>query len=343
MLTAEQRDRCQQVLGNPGNKTRSELCRELGVSYLELSRIVTELGVALPPARRDPDRMKVPKETLEDLVQRGLNRSQIQIALGLSNRGLMRLLRDYHLEVLSPAQRNRQLETQGLRCCIECRQVKTLATDFYNDRTNPLGKNRRCKECLNRWSVRQRQHSKQVPAEERKRRYPWATQGLRRCRRCHEVKPLLAEFPPSPNERAGRSVCCHACHQARSREQDAKRLEQELTAQGLRRCCRCRQVKLLENEFGVNRRDPMGRQSRCRDCQREVAQSGRPSVGVARAAGRAVPGGAGLSSLTSLPPGFLPTPQPPREDRERPLHPAPSEPARESVRGDTPASRTALP
>ena len=341
MWTVEQRDRCQQVLRNPGNKTRSELCRELGVSYLELSRIVTELGVTLPPAKRDPDRMKVPRETLEDLVRRGLNRSQIQIALGLSNRGLMRLLRDYHLEVLSPAQRNRQLEAQGLRCCIECRQIKALATDFYNDRTNPLGKNRRCKECLNRWSVRQRHHSKQVPAEERKKRYPWATQGLRRCRRCHKIKPLLTEFPESPNERAGRSVCCHACHEARSQEQETKRHEQELVAQGLRRCCRCHEVKLLEKDFGVNRRDPMGRQSRCRDCQREVTQREHRPVGVARAAGQAVPGGAGLSSLTSLPPGFLPAPQPSREDR--PLHPPPSEPARESTRGDAQASLTAQP
>lgn len=338
MLTAEQKERFQEILKNSGNKTRSELCREMGVSYLELSRVLTELSVALPPARRDPNRLKIARETLAEMVQRGMNRSQMQIALGLSNRGLMRLLRDYRLEVLSPAQRNRQLEAQGMRCCIECREVKTLATEFYNDRTNPLGKNRRCKDCLNRWSARQRQHAKEVPKDERKKRYPWAAQGLRRCRRCHEIKPLLTEFPLSPNERGGRSVCCSACQQARLQENEQKHREHELAAQGLRKCCRCHQVKSLQTEFGVNRRDPMGRQSRCRECQREASQQRRhPApvvqpvpqlVAVARAAGPSVPGGAGLAGLRSIPVGFLPRdPAAPEHKVETPRSPAPPQSA----------------
>ena len=37
-----------------------------------------------------------------------------------------------------------------------------------------------------------------------------------------------------------------------------------------RRCTRCHQTKPLESEFGINRRDPHGRQTRCRACQQEV-------------------------------------------------------------------------
>lgn len=288
MLTPEQRSRYLEVLKNPGNRTRSELCRELNLSYLELSRVLTELGVKLPPARRDPTRMDVPRAKLEEMVRAGMNRSQMQIALGLSNRGLMRLLKQYGLEVLSPAQRNRQFEAQGLRQCIECRQVKVLATDFYNDRTNPLGKNRRCKDCLNRWSAwhRQRKRTGQpAPDQEPKpTRTPWADQGMRRCRRCHQVKPLETEFPESPNERGGRSVCCRACHELRAKQALEKQQARELAAQGLRRCSHCQQIKRLTEDFGVNRRDRLGRQTRCRDCQHALNQQKRQAVLRARAA-----------------------------------------------------------
>jgi hypothetical protein len=286
MLTAEERNRYSEMLKHPGNRTRSELCRELNLSYLELSRVLAELGMSLPPARRDPNRMNVSREKLDELVRAGLNRSQIQITLGLSNRGLMRLLKQYELQVLSPAQRNRQLEIQGQRQCIECRQIKLLATDFYNDRTNPLGKNRRCKECLNRWSVWHR-HQAKLPEPEREKndsRTPWADQGMRRCRRCHQVKALQTEFPASPNERGGRSVCCRACQETRQAQATAKRHAQELSAQGMRCCTHCRQVKPLATEFGVNRRDPMGHQTRCRACQQEVNRSKRNAVAHARSA-----------------------------------------------------------
>ena len=88
-----------------------------------------------------------------------------------------------------------------------------------------------------------------------------------------------------------------------------------------KRGCRCHQVKSLQSEFGVNRRDPMGRQSRCRECQREASQERRHPqpvlqqpvfqpmpqlVAMARAAGPSVPGGAGLAGLRSIPVGFLP-------------------------------------
>jgi hypothetical protein len=286
MLTAEQRSRYLEVLKNAGNRTRSELCRELGLSYLELSRVMAELGVKLPPARRDPARMNVPRAKLEEMIRAGMNRSQMQIALGLSNRGLMRLLKQYGLQVLSPAQRNRQYEAQGLRQCIECRQVKVLATDFYNDRTNPLGKNRRCKECLNRWSAWHRQRKKlaQAETEAKPSRTPWADQGLRRCRRCHQVKPLATEFPESPNERGGRSVYCRACHQLRKQQALEKQRANELAAQGLRQCSHCHQIKRLNEDFGVNRRDRLGRQTRCRDCQRALNQQKRQAVLRARAA-----------------------------------------------------------
>jgi hypothetical protein len=321
MLTAEDRLRYSEILRHPGNRTRSELCRELKLSYLELSRVLAELGLRLPPARRDPDRMNVPREKLEELVQAGMNRSQIQIALGLSNRGLMRLLKQFGLEVLSPAQRNRQLEMQGLRQCIECRQVKSLASDFYNDRTNPLGKNRRCKECLNRWSIWHRQQAKLPEAERVKAdsRTPWANQGLRRCRRCHQVKSLATDFPESPNERGGHSVCCRACHAIRQAQADAQRQARELAAQGLRRCTRCQQIKPLESGFGVNRRDAQGRQTRCRACQQEINRQKRQPATPAQA----------------IAPDPLPTPNLTQSSPE----PTPAQPA---LAGERPAALTSL-
>ena len=273
MLTEQQRQQYQAALAGHEHKTNAELCRDLDVTPGRLTAILAELGVARPP--RPPRRAitEIPRNTLEALVQEGQCKHQICRVLGISNRALLRLLRVHSLEVMNRDEHTRQLVAQGLRRCAQCKAIKTLETDFSNDRTDRYGKNPRCRECMKVTSAKYRDRwtgsARQAAAAERAASGP----PTRRCRFCSEVKLLESEFDPDPKGPRWRSVDCRACatahHERSALRQEMLRLE----AEGLRRCYRCCEVKSLEIDFTVDRRDRTGRHALCKVCARARRQN----------------------------------------------------------------------
>lgn len=115
---------------------------------------------------------------------------------------------------------------------------------------------------------------------------------VKRCTKCHEVKPL-DEFPPHKGRRDGRQSWCRVCNAKRVREarwkkqgipeNDWPRLHQEVGARAARRdsdpdefkaCTRCHEVKPLA-EFPPNKHRRDGRHSWCHVCNAKHVREAR--------------------------------------------------------------------
>lgn len=160
-------------------------------------------------------------------------------------------------------QENQRLFELGKKKCRKCGRVLPL-DDFYDDVSNSTnGKRGRCKGCILGPSKRK---------QKTKRRKKLLDLGLKECPRCKRIL-TLDKFAGS---KATWDECCSRCKECqaelyrtrveRKKKRDAWEKErQELEAQGLRRCTKCKQVLSL-SEFGKCVRGAKGWRTRCRKC-----------------------------------------------------------------------------
>lgn len=162
-------------------------------------------------------------------------------------------------------QESQRLFELGKKKCRKCEHVLPL-DDFYDSPVNGVsGKCAQCKSCRNGVSKRKQK------TERRKALYQL---GLKECPRCERIL-TLDKF--SGNNATWDECCsrCKECHAElyrtrveRKKKRDAWGKErQELWAQGLKRCTKCKQVFPL-SEFYKGERYTGGRAAQCRKCSK---------------------------------------------------------------------------
>ncbi len=102
-------------------------------------------------------------------------------------------------------------------------------------------------------------------------------QTQRTCRTCGAAKPV-DDFYRQPARIDGRETECKTCHKARSlrnkrataRRRDRRRakIAAALDLYGLKVCRRCRETKLRDHDFHIDRQRADGRYAYCKPCQR---------------------------------------------------------------------------
>ena len=102
-------------------------------------------------------------------------------------------------------------------------------------------------------------------------------QTQRTCRGCGTTKPI-GDFYRQPTRRDGRATECKACWKARSlrnkraaaarRDRRRAKIAAALERHGLKVCRRCRDTKLRDHDFHVDRKRSDGRCVYCKPCQR---------------------------------------------------------------------------
>lgn len=224
----------------------------------------------------DPAGPVIPREKIESLIQAGFSFLHIQTTLRTSNPRLHRLLREYGLTVTGIVEECREREARGLRRCCQCKQIKSLETEFGKCRSGRLGKNFRCHECnrlcltrLKNETAERRQADTGPKPSRASRQRPDA----RICNCCRQRK-LLAEFDFDPKGPRHRSISCLECMAKARQRASARQSREDLAAIGLQLCLRCHEVKNLEQDFYVSRREASGRCRICRPCT-VACQTGR--------------------------------------------------------------------
>jgi len=127
-------------------KSYRQISRVVGVSEYLVKRALVEMGMR-ESAPRTPYKLSIPKQRVQEMVEQGKTRHQIQRILGRSNRSVLTLLARYGLTAAQPDRTNVQLAQKGKRRCCRCRRIKLLAIDFYRAAAMPEGRNYRCKDC----------------------------------------------------------------------------------------------------------------------------------------------------------------------------------------------------
>lgn len=117
--------------------------------------------------------------------------------------------------------------------------------------------------------------------EEREYRKDLLAQGLKKCTRCEEVKPLDAFYPMSKDDADGRrhSYCrecviekVHKHQEAHPRPKSIRRKHRlVLLARGLQVCAKCKETKVLE-DFTPSKKGFSGRGSYCHACSAIVTR-----------------------------------------------------------------------
>jgi hypothetical protein len=129
----------------------AEIGRTVGISVYLVKRALVELGVQETPSRAAPYKLNILKERVEELLAQGKTRNQMGSILGISGRSVLTLLARYGLKPAAQEHVNVILAKQGQRRCCECRSIKSLVVDFYNQTGSPRGKGYRCKTCSKNW------------------------------------------------------------------------------------------------------------------------------------------------------------------------------------------------
>lgn len=90
----------------------------------------------------------------------------------------------------------------------------------------------------------------------------------RECKTCKAVKPI-EDFPARDSSGIERRLVCWVCTSARDGVKNIgkQREASDLAAAGLRRCCRCKEVKRLDDDFGRASKEPTGRLHYCKGCR----------------------------------------------------------------------------
>ena len=139
------------LLDQTSNLSVVEICQKLGCTRFTMQRAFADLGRPMPESKCVRLRVEVARERLAALLAEGRSNNDIQKSLGLSNRGFFRLCARYGLK--PNVSLNQRLAGQGLKCCWECRQIKSLEEDFYSERRRggAMIKAGRCKACAVRY------------------------------------------------------------------------------------------------------------------------------------------------------------------------------------------------
>lgn len=73
----------------------SQISRAVGLTMHLVKKAIVDMGVPPPISRQKAYRLNIPKERVEELLAQGMNRHQMQITLGITNRSLLTLLARY--------------------------------------------------------------------------------------------------------------------------------------------------------------------------------------------------------------------------------------------------------
>jgi len=259
MITEDQKEQYRKALEGQESKTTAELARELGVGVPRLSHILKELGLSRPKGGRSTARKDIPREEFEREVRAGRSMGELCLDFGVSNQVIYRHARKYGLVLRSKFDISAELAAQGLRRCVTCKETKSLETEFYNHYAGPLSKNTRCQEC-------QRRQRKEYQQGYKRRARGTGALLTRRCADCLQDKPLETNFEPDPKGQRRRSNQCHDCLKGKRERALNQAANSLLEENGVRRCCTCLEIKLLESDFSTDRRARRGRTYDCRAC-----------------------------------------------------------------------------
>jgi hypothetical protein len=167
--------------------------------------------------------------------------------------------------------------------CTKCGRLWPASREFFaSSRRSRDGLETWCKQCHADYHRAHRRPDVVAREEERDR---LESEGLRRCRKCGDVKTADAEhFMPNARQRQGLSTECRACMNARLRRDKERRYLQkvpdpartlqmrerrELAQRGQRRCSGCANVLPATAEyFNKDKRGFGGLSTRCRACER---------------------------------------------------------------------------
>lgn len=140
------------------------------------------------------------------------------------------------------------------KICLKCGVEKSL-DDFHKAPHGLHGRKSECKACCKRYYCKR---------DEKIRLFE---SGLKKCGRCHEIKPLIA-FGRHCGTIDGLRDMCRECSSVKSLKLIRyEEYRDSVYAAGLWKCRKCGQIKLLQN-FGVDHSSIYGIVYTCKECKR---------------------------------------------------------------------------
>jgi hypothetical protein len=134
--------------------------------------------------------------------------------------------------------------------CAKCNEYKSISEFYKNNRGG-------CKKCIRAYQAKYYASNYATPVKSK------LPDGLKRCSKCHEVKPI-AEYYKDKSSKSGYQHKCKVCSNIARKRRNQKYLKpKELVPEGFKKCSKCQEV-LDTAKFNKVHGKP---RSRCKECE----------------------------------------------------------------------------